>query len=110
MTSLYARYVDEKTDDFIIEKEYGFATYRFIHPNKCYIIDLYILPEYRKNALASKFADKICEEAKAKGCTELIGTVIPSNYGSTESIQILIAYGMKVAESSNNLIIFKKDI
>lgn len=110
MLSLYARYLDERTDDSIIETEYGFATYRYLKPRTVYIIDLYVLPEHRKKGIASQLADKICAEAKIRDCIELLGTVVPFTYGATESILTLIAYGMKVRSSCDNLIIFKKDI
>jgi len=108
--SLYARYLDERTDDKIIETLRGFASYRRLPNNQMYIVDIYVLPEYRNTGVAASLANMICEKAKEVGCTELIGTVNPSCKKATESIMVLIAYGMKVSASTENCIIFKKEI
>lgn len=110
MSSLYAKYIKERTDDYILEIEEGFATYRYLNEYQVYIVDLYVLPEYRKQGIASKLGDAICLKARRKGYTELVGTVCPSANNATESALVLIAYGMKIDSSSNNVIVFKKDI
>lgn len=109
--SLYADYVKERTDDHILEGTNGFATYRYLSDGKTvYIIDIYTAPGGRQMGMAAALADLICQEARAKGCTELLGTVVPSTKGSTTSIQVLIGYGMKLKGSSDNLIVFRKDL
>lgn len=108
--SLYADYLLERTHDQIVETEYGFATYRFLNTKQCYIIDIYVKPENRKTYRASEMADKIAEIAKEKGCCELLGTIVPSTRGSNTSLNVLMAYGMKLSSAQNDLIIMKKDI
>ena len=110
MPSLYAKYLEERTDDRIIESEYGFATYRRLPNNQMYIVDIYILPEYRHQGLGSSIADEIARIADSEGCTELIGTINPSCKNATASISTLIAYGMEVSSSGENCVIFKKEI
>lgn len=110
MDSLYAKYIKERTDDEILENEYGFATYRFLNENQCYIVDIFVVESMRKKGVASAMADHIADLAKEKGCTALLGTVNPSCKGATESIQTLIAFGMTVSSSTDNIIIFKKGI
>lgn len=108
--SLYADYILERTNDKIIETPEGFATYRFLSETQCYIIDIYVCPEFRKSGIAAALADKIAEIAKAKGCTELVGTVCPSAKGSNSSLRVLWGYGMVLDSSDKNLIVMKKDI
>lgn len=108
--SLYAQYIAERTNDGILEFGHGFITFRYLNDKQVYIIDIYVEPEYRKNGLASKYADVVCKYAKEKGITEVIGTVVPSMKTATESVKVLIAYGMKVCSASTDLIVFKKDI
>lgn len=108
--SLYADYIQERTNDYIIEDETGFATYRFLNEKSVYIIDIYVRPDVRTSKLASKMANEIAEIAKHKGCTEMFGTVVPSAKGSDTSIKVLQGYGMRLHNSSNDLIVFKKDI
>ncbi len=111
MVSQYAKYLVERTNDRIIENEYGFATYRFVNDNKTvYIIDIYIEPAYRNQKKASEIADKIVEIAKAAGCVQVIGTVVPSMKGSTASVKVLLGYGMSLNSAQNDLIVFGKEI
>lgn len=106
--SMYAEYLREKTSDLIIETVEGFATYRYVDEKTVYIIDLYIAPGFRKNDVASSMADQIVAEAKQKGCSKLLGSVVPSNKNSTASVQVLLAYGMSLESSANDFILFKK--
>jgi len=108
--SLYASYLKERTSDNIVELPEGFATYRLLNTNQCYIIDIYVLPEYRKSGIASHLADTIVAMAKTQGCTELLGTVVPSTNSSTTSLKVLLAYGMSLHSADSNLIVCKKDI
>lgn len=109
--SLYGEYLKEKSTDEIIEMEHGFATYRLLNENKSvYIVDLYVQPEFRKMGIASKMADAIVDICKIKGAKELIGTVIPSAKNSTESMQVLFAYGLKLFASNPDMIYLRKDI
>lgn len=111
MMSLYAKYLTERTDDLIIEMEDGFATYRYMLDDKAvYIIDIYTVPKKRKGGIATFLADAVVKEAKDRGCVTLLGSVVPSTKGSTDSIKVLIAYGMKLASAGNDCIFFRKDI
>lgn len=111
--SLYKNYLLEKTKDKIIETTHAFATYRYLdHAGvpAVYIIDLYVEPDFRKTNVASTIADNIVKEASILGCKYLLGSVVPSNKESTSSIRVLLAYGMSLDSSSNDFILFKKDI
>lgn len=113
-SSMYANYIREKTQDHIIETKEGFATYRYLtdkEGHKCvYIIDIYILPDFRKDYMASTIADNIVAAARILGCKRLLGSVVPSNKNSTASVKVLLAYGMSLESSTNDFILFKKDI
>jgi GNAT superfamily N-acetyltransferase len=108
--SQYAEYLKEKTQDLIIETDKGFLTYRYVDEKTVYIIDLYVLPEWRNTNVASKLADSVCYEAKDKGCINLLGSVVPSNKNSTASVKVLLAYGMNLKSSSNDFIVFEKEL
>lgn len=108
---MYAGYLMEKTDYQIVETNEGFATYRYLEDQKAvYIVDIYIVPDLRKKGVASTIADNIVEAARIKGCTKLLGSVVPSNKNSTSSLKVLLAYGMSLESSSGDFILFKKDI
>lgn len=109
--SLYADYLKERTEDKIIEGESGFVTYRYVNNNRSvYIVDIYTVPERRQKGTASYLADLVAEEAKALGCTEMLGTVAPSTKGSTRSMKVLLAYGFDLQSSVNDGIILRKDL
>lgn len=109
--SLYAKYCRERGIDLILEVEEGFATYRYIAGGKSvYIVDIYVVPEARKRSVASVIADTIADEALAKGCTEMLGTVAPGARGSTDSLRVLLAYGMTLHSIEGGLIVFRKDL
>lgn len=108
--SLFSEYLAERTNTQIIETTQGFATYKFLEDNTIYLEDLFVKPEFRRSHVASELADKVCALGKVKGCTHLIGSVVPSAKNSTESIKVLLAYGMKVSKSMNDFIVFRKEL
>lgn len=111
MASLYAQYILERTNDRILETPSGYATYRYLPDGQSvYIVDIFTLPEDRKRGDAAALADSIACEAKARGCTEMIGTVVPSTKGSTTSLKVLLGYGFTLHSASNDVIVFKKEI
>lgn len=109
--SQYGDYILERLGDRIVERAEGFATYRFLNEKKTvYIIDIYVAPLFRKTKVASEMADEIVETAKKEGATEAIGTVVPSAKCSTDSLKVLLGYGMSLQSAANDLIVFKKEI
>lgn len=109
--SLYGDYILEHRKDRIVEREEGFASFRFLNEGKSvYIVDIYTRPDFRKTKIASEMADEIVEIAKKEGATELIGTVVPSARNSTDSLRVLLGYGMSLQSASNDLVVFRKDI
>lgn len=109
--SLYAEYIRERTTDLIFENEHSFATYRFMDEGRTvYIIDLFVKPEFRRSHIASSIADSIVAIAREKSCTKLLGSVVPSNKNSNDSLKVLLGYGMTLDSSTNDFILFRKDI
>lgn len=107
--SLYSDYIKELRGDHCLEDEHGFATYRYVD-NFCYIVDIYVVPEKRKDKIASKYADKIAEIAKAKGCTHIYGSVDVTQKDPTRSLKVLLYYGFEYAFTEGNGIYFKKGL
>ena len=109
--SLYGEYIQERLGDGIVEVEEGFASYRFLNEGKSvYIVDIFVKKHVRKVGLASKLADEVVKIAVAAGAKELIGTVVPSANWSTDSLKVLLGYGMKLKSASENMIVFSKEI
>jgi hypothetical protein len=111
--SLYGDYIKERLGDAIVERENGFATYRYIKLDErpaIYIVEIYVDPEHRKTKLASEMADEIVCLGKMNGCNLLVGTVVPSANNSTAGLRVFLSYGMLLHSSSNNVIVLKKEI
>jgi GNAT superfamily N-acetyltransferase len=109
MRSLYAQYIAERENREIVENPLGFATYHIKGPD-VYIVDIFVIPECRTKGVAAGYADEIAKRAKARGCTKMFGTVVPSTNGSTASLRVLLAYGFQLISSANDFIILAKDL
>ncbi len=110
MRDLYAEYMLER-EGVPVHRigDLGFATY-VISGDECYIADIYVVPEARKEGIGARLADEIEVIAKDKGCKFLTGSVVPSANGSTESALAMIKVGFKLSASRDNFIVFSRSI
>lgn len=108
MSSNYAKYIEEREGKYIYEDERGFATYVFNDGGECYIMDIFVQKEYRKDGIATFYGKEIEKIAKEKDCRYLVGSVSPTANGSTESMKFMIAYGFELDSCINNLIFLRK--
>lgn len=106
---MFKDYFSELKNLEVYEEQDGFVLYK-IEDDSLYIRDIYVKPDFRKSGLAAKMADTLAEYAKTLGCVRMIGDVEPSNNNATDSIKVLIAYGMKVAVANDDEILFVKEI
>lgn len=109
-SSLYAQYISERIGRGILESEDGFATFEYVSEDTVYIIDLYVVPEKRKNGIAAELADKIVEQAVKDGKKFLLGSVDITAKGAEDSIKVLQAYGMVKYKEAHPGIFFIKQI
>jgi len=111
--SLYADYLKEKESKLVYETEKGFVVYEYRHDEtqiNVYISTIYVVPEFRKMNYAGQMADEVVKEAKSRGCRLLYGSVIPSAIDSTISVKVLLGYGMTLDSSTQDFILFRKEI
>lgn len=109
--SLYGDYIMERTEDLTLERDDAFVRYRYMDDGETvYIIDIYVAKHARSAHIATHLADSICEAAKRRGFKTLLGSVMPSAKGSTESLKVLLAYGMTLASSGPDAIFFRKEL
>jgi hypothetical protein len=106
---MYAAYLEELGAKHLYRNDKGFALYSFIEGN-CYIEEIFILPEHRGAKEFAVLCDGITSIAKEKGCKKLLGSVVPTINNSTRSVKMLLSYGAKLESSSNNFIVFSKEI
>ena len=107
--SLFGDYIYEREGKNIIEDQESFATYK-IHGTECYIEDVYVQKEARKNVKAHKIVDRIAEIAKAKGVQFLTTTVSTIVGNPTASVRAILGYGFRVHSAKENLIVFIKEV
>lgn len=107
--SHYAQYIHDREGFDIIENVMGFATYK-ITGEECYVRDIYVEKQYRKDGVASRLCDKIKDIAKIAGCKWLVGSVQPSMPDSTDSLKVVLAYGFSLASVQPDFIILKMEL
>lgn len=111
---MWLEYLRERDPSLkVLEVKEGFATYKYLdlgNEKAVYIEDIYVLPEYRNQDIASRMSEMVQDEAKMDGCKYLLGTVCPSSNNATASLKVLLAHGMTLLKSENDLIWMYKEI
>lgn len=106
---MLAQYIREREGFESIITDEGFASYK-ITGDECYIKDIFTMPDYRGEKVASDIADQITEIAKRYGCTHLLGSVSTTVENPTASTKVLLAYGFKVFSAVQGGIFFRKEL
>jgi Acetyltransferase (GNAT) family len=106
---MYAEYLKEREGKNVLENEHGFVVFKYFD-EFTYIIDIYVKPEMRKSHVASVLANEVCAISKALGKKQILGSVDVRANGATDSLKVLLAYGMHVDSIDGQVIYFKKDI
>ena len=112
--SLYGDYVKEREGREIIEKEWGFATYKFVkdrgETESCYIIDIYVKPKNRTNGFAKNLLKEINDIAKQSDCKQLLGSVDLLANNPTDSLKTLLAVGFELHSIDRSTIYMRKKV
>lgn len=107
---MYGEYIAEREGKFILEDEMGFATY-LVNKDEVYIVDIYVKREHRKSGHAKRLADQVCKKCKEEhGVKRVLGSVDIRVKTATESMKVLLAYGMRVHGLQGTLLYFQKEI
>ncbi len=107
--SPWASYISEREAAEVYETSKGFAIYR-IEQQTVYLQDIYVQPQHRNKHTATDIADAVCTIAKERGCRQVLGSVCPTARNANDSLRILLAYGMKLLSSQNNIVFFSKEL
>lgn len=107
--SLWSDYIREREGNAVIEEGWGFIEYR-LAPPVCLIHSLYISPGERKRGRGSELADLVAEIARREGCTLLWSQVVTATLNATDSLKAILAYGFRVQDAQNGVIVLTKDI
>lgn len=107
---MFAEFYQEYCGDEVMETTKGFVHYRYLNEKQVYIINIYVRQEYRRSKEASILADAVCDEAKNRGCSEVLGTVSLKASHSDASMKVLAGYGMKAIHAHDDVITYSKEI
>lgn len=107
--SLYGKYVKERENCEIVETPYGFATYKILE-DSVYVIDIYVLPEFRRLKKAKEFMDLSYNLAKELGKKWVLGSVCLDANGKEESLLAAFYWGMRISHYNGNMIYLKKEV
>jgi len=112
MPSLYGQYIKEREGVDILEDEYGFITFKFIDNETCYIVDVFVVEEMRRNNVASKYAKKVEDIAKERGCKYMLGSIstLANNFNASEKLMMANEYKFKETNSKQNMVYYIKEV
>lgn len=108
--SIFGDYVKERKNRNIIENEYGFITYGFTSKDECYLEDMYICPQFRRNKHGTALVNELFKKAKENSSKVVYTTIVPTTNGSSESLLSSLQYGFKLLRSEPNVIFLIKEV
>lgn len=107
---MFEQYLKERKNESVLKSTSGFIAYK-ISGKVCLISEIFIIPEHRKNKIASHLADEVFEIAKNNNCVEVQCTVDVSSHCAELSILSILHYGFKVYQcDEKNIIRFFKGV
>ena len=110
--SPYAKYMKEAFGREVIEDESGFISFYALPeaPQVCYMVDVYVEPEFRGKRESEALQEKVIAKAREMGCTKAMGSVNVKLSTPEKSMSIFLKYGYKLSHLNGDLIFFFKDI
>lgn len=109
MTSLYGQYIKERDETEILEKEFGYITYKILN-NELHVFNLFVVKDQRNTGLGFKLCKELETLAKEKGCTRAMTTVVLGISTQTEALKFHLRYGLKLLSANKDYIILGKEI
>jgi GNAT superfamily N-acetyltransferase len=112
--SLYSKYLKEKDGIDTLETDKGLVT--FIQQGKngeeFYIVDIYVLPQYRRTGYATYLGELMQTKAKELGAKYLLGAVEKDSKTYSDSRAALESFGFRFAIfiEEDRIDYFKKEL
>jgi GNAT superfamily N-acetyltransferase len=107
--SLYAKYLEERQDAEVFEDKKGFVTFKKEN-DYIYLIDMYILPEYRESGICKTYVNKLEELAKDLKLNKIVTSLYPKIKNSNRNLNIILKCGFEVISCDTEMIYFIKNI
>jgi len=108
---LYAEYIKEREGMDLIEKEYGFCTYKVIN-EYIYLADIYIKKEMRKNNLARVLTNEVEAIGIDNNCKFILGSFCldTNNWRSGKALVKSLGFKYYEKQKKTNMIYVIKEI
>lgn len=107
--SLWSSYFSEIWGRETIEESWGFIQWHY-EGEVCFVDELYVIPEERRNKRAFELADRVTQQALSRGSVRLACSVWPENKVSSVSMQTVLAYGFVMHSVDGRRIILTKEL
>lgn len=109
MSSMWAKYKEERGTGTVIETEKGFICFS-IGNRECFIQDCYVLPEFREKGEAVSLMNQVRDVALKSDCLTLTMNISVGINGSNRSLKCCLDYGFEVMGVAGNVLILSKVI
>lgn len=109
MDSLWSKYRAEREGIKTFETDKGFICYKITN-KECFLVDLYVLPKYRRQKVGSQFVDIVKRLAIDEGCDIMTGGVSVGTNNDTDSLKAQLGYGMKLFMVKDQMIYTYMDL
>lgn len=108
-STLYAKYIEERTGGKILEDEFGFIEYR-IAGTECFIVDSYVLPEKRKLGHMRALEGRLESIAIEAGCDHMTGNIHLGDSGASKTLVAAILIGFEVVAANAGVLLISKKL
>lgn len=106
--TLYFKYIQERDQAEIIENDFGFVTFKIVN-KECFILNMYVLPEYRRSGNFSCMIKLLGEKALQEGCEFISGNIQMYDSGKNKTLSAALSVGFEIVASDiNTICIIKK--
>jgi len=108
---LYAAYIKEREGMDLIEKDYGFCTYKIIN-DYIYLADMFITKENRKNDLTRVLLEEVTSVGKNNDCKFVLGSFCldTNNWQSGKALVKALGFKFFEKQKKTNMIYVIKEI
>jgi hypothetical protein len=110
LLDMYEMYIKEVEGSDCVKTDFGFAIFKYLPDDICYITEIFIHPNHRGIDKYKILVDLVVEKARKKEVKYLYGSVGVGIKNSSRSIKMILDYGMKLKSCDQNIIYFCKEI
>ena len=106
---MYSQYVKEREGVETVELETGFYSYK-LEDSCLFIVDLFVLPEFRSKKVGSEYGEQLEAIAKKNGKNVILCAASLAAKNSEDAINFILSNGYKIINVTLSEIYFKKEL